>query len=177
MSQLRLELAAFRDGVLEEAGLAAGDVVLDVGWGTGLIGFGALDRLGPDGRVIFSDVSLDVLDECRRTASGDGRCSFVVASANDLAGIAEASVDVVTTRSLLIYSDRKASAFAEFFRVLRPGGRSSLFEPINRFVEQLRPDSVRHGRLARERPDRQGPRCLPGHHRGNHATDDELRRA
>ncbi|MEU9828175.1 class I SAM-dependent methyltransferase [Micromonospora chersina] len=137
-----LDLAAFRDGVLEGAGLAADDVVLDVGCGTGLIGFGALDRLGPDGRVIFSDVSPDVLDECRRTASGDGRCSFVVASADDLVGIADASVDVVTTRSVLIYSDRKAAAFAEFFRVLRPGGRISLFEPINGFVVRLRPDDL-----------------------------------
>lgn len=136
------ELAAFRDGVLDGAGLAADDVVLDVGCGTGLIGFGALDRLGPDGHVIFSDVSLDVLDECRRTASGDGRCSFVAASADDLAGIADASVDVVTTRSVLIYSDRKAAAFAEFFRVLRPGGRISLFEPINRFAMRLRPDDL-----------------------------------
>ncbi|MFG1677373.1 class I SAM-dependent methyltransferase [Micromonospora sp. NPDC049282] len=101
-----LDLAAFRDGVLAGADLAADDVVLDVGCGTGLIGFGALARLGPDGHVIFSDVSLDVLDECRRTASGDGRCSFVVASADDLTGIADASVDVVTTRSVLIYSDR-----------------------------------------------------------------------
>ncbi|WP_083915818.1 class I SAM-dependent methyltransferase [Micromonospora lupini] len=93
-------------------------------------------------RSFFSDVSLDVLDECRRTASGDGRCSFVEASADDLAGIADASVDVVTTRSVLIYSDRKAATFAEFFRVLRPGGRISLFEPINRFVMRLRPDDL-----------------------------------
>ncbi|MFF0316555.1 class I SAM-dependent methyltransferase [Micromonospora sp. NPDC005252] len=137
-----LELAAFRDGVLEGAGLVADDVVLDVGCGTGLIAFGALDRLGPDGRVIFSDVSPDVLDECRRTAGGDERCNFVVAPADDLAGIADASVDVVTTRSVLIYSDRKTAAFAEFFRVLRPGGRMSLFEPINGFAERLRPDDL-----------------------------------
>ncbi|MEV1016740.1 class I SAM-dependent methyltransferase [Micromonospora sp. NPDC049801] len=136
------DLAAFRDGVLEGADLAADDVVLDVGCGTGLIGFGALDRLGPDGHVIFSDVSPDVLDECRRTATDDGRCSFVVASADDLAGIADASVDVVTTRSVLIYSDRKPAAFAEFFRVLRPGGRISLFEPINSFATRLRPDDL-----------------------------------
>ncbi|MER7444637.1 class I SAM-dependent methyltransferase [Micromonospora avicenniae] len=137
-----LDLAAFRDGVLEGVGLAADDVVLDVGCGTGPIGFGALDRLGPDGHVIFSDVSLDVLDECRRTASGDGRCSFVVAPADDLVGIADASVDVVTTRSVLIYSDRKSAAFAEFFRVLWPGGRISVFEPINGFVVRLRPDDL-----------------------------------
>ncbi len=34
---------------------------------------------------------------------------------------------------MLIYVSDKAGAFAEFFRVLRPGGRISLFEPVNRF--------------------------------------------
>jgi SAM-dependent methyltransferase len=121
-------LAAFRDGVLDRADLESGDVLLDVGCGTGLIGFGALDRLGPHGRVIFSDVSPDLLEECRRTAGGDQRCSFVRASADELAGVADGCVDVVTTRSVLIYSDRKAAALAEFYRVLRPGGRLSLFE-------------------------------------------------
>ncbi|WP_433288311.1 class I SAM-dependent methyltransferase [Micromonospora sp. CA-244673] len=136
VSQLRLDLAAFRDGVLEGAGLAAGDVVvLDVGCGTGLIGFGALDRLGPDGRVIF------VMSHWMCSTSA-GAPPVATGGAADLAGIADASVDVVTTRSVLIYSDRKASAFAEFFRVLRPGGRISLFEPINGFVEQLRPDDL-----------------------------------
>jgi ubiquinone/menaquinone biosynthesis C-methylase UbiE len=128
--------------VLDRAGLLPGDVVLDVGCGTGLIGFGALERLGPQGRVIFCDISQDLLDECRRTAGGDERCSFVIAAAEDLAGIADASVDVVTTRSVLIYSDRKAAAFAEFFRVLRPAGRVSLFEPVNRFANQRRPDEL-----------------------------------
>jgi arsenite methyltransferase len=134
------DLAALRDGVLDRADLEPDSVVLDVGCGTGLVGFGALDRLGPDGRVIFSDVSQDLLDECRRAAAGDERCRFVRAPAEDLAGVADGSVDVVTTRSVLIYSDRKAAAFAEFFRVLRPGGRVSLFEPINRFAVRHRPD-------------------------------------
>ncbi|GAA4712248.1 class I SAM-dependent methyltransferase [Phytohabitans rumicis] len=137
-----LDLAAFRDGVLDGAELRPDDVVLDVGCGTGLIAFGALDRLGPAGRVIFSDVSRDLLDECRRLAGGDERCSFVRAPAENLAGIPDACVDVVTTRSVLIYSDRKAAAFAEFFRVLRPGGRLSIFEPINRFVVRHRPDDL-----------------------------------
>jgi SAM-dependent methyltransferase len=42
---------------------------------------------------------------------------------------------VVTTRSVLIYVAGKQAAFAEFFRVLRPGGRISFFEPINRFTD------------------------------------------
>ena len=136
------DLAWFRDGVLDRADLEPDDVLLDVGCGTGLVGFGALDRLGPDGRVIFSDVSQDLLDQCRRAADGDERCSFVRASAEDLAGIADHSVDVVTTRSVLIYSEHKATAFEEFFRVLRPGGRLSLFEPINSFLLRHRPDSL-----------------------------------
>jgi arsenite methyltransferase len=137
-----VDLAAFRDGVLDRADLEPDEVLLDVGCGTGLIGFGALDRLGPGGRVIFSDVSPDLLEECRRTAGGDERCSFVQASADDLAGVADACVDVVTTRSVLIYCGRTAAAFAEFFRVLRPGGRLSLFEPINRFALQHRPNDL-----------------------------------
>jgi arsenite methyltransferase len=38
----------------------------------------------------------------------------------------------VTTRSVLIYVEDKARAFEEFHRVLRTGGRASLWEPINR---------------------------------------------
>jgi arsenite methyltransferase len=121
--------------VLENAAVHEGDVVLDVGAGNGLIGFGALELVGPGGRVIFSDVSEDLLDECRRIADElgvTGRCEFLRASADDLP-LADVSVDVVTTRSVLIYLMDKRPAFAEFHRVLRPGGRLSIFEPINIF--------------------------------------------
>jgi arsenite methyltransferase len=129
-------LAPVREKVLDNAALADGDVVLDVGAGDGLIAFGALGRFGPTGRVIFSDVSQDLLDHSRKLAdelgSGD-RCCFVRAAAEDLAPIADTSVNVVTTRSVLIYVKEKEQAFREFYRVLRPGGRLSMFEPINRY--------------------------------------------
>jgi SAM-dependent methyltransferase len=57
----------------------------------------------------------------------------VRAAAEDLSAIAARSVDVVTTRSVIIYIADKPRAFAEFFRVLKPGGRLSMFEPINSF--------------------------------------------
>jgi SAM-dependent methyltransferase len=95
------DLAGFlypvRDAVLDRARLEPGQTLLDVGTGDGLIAFGALERLGPAGRVIFSDISQDLLDHCR--AAG-------------------ASVDAVTTRSVLIYVKDKAQAMREFFRVL-----------------------------------------------------------
>jgi arsenite methyltransferase len=67
--------------------------------------------------------------------------SFVQASAEDLAPIGDSTVDVVTTRSVLICVDDKARAFREFFRVLRPGGRASLFEPINNYFPDT-PDEI-----------------------------------
>jgi arsenite methyltransferase len=128
-------LEEFRRRVLENAEVREGDVVLDVGAGNGLIGFGALEQVGPSGHVIFSDVSQDLLDECRRLADELGvtdRCRFVRGSADDLP-LPDASVDVATTRSVLIYLLDKRPAFAELHRVLRPGGRLSIFEPINIF--------------------------------------------
>ena len=126
-------LAPIRDRVLEDASVEPGDTVLDVGCGDGLIGFGALRLVGPDGHVIFSDVSQELLDRCVEIAAGDERCSFVRASATELGDLADGSVDVVTVRSVLIYLDDRDAALAEFFRVLRPGGRLSVFEPLNSF--------------------------------------------
>jgi SAM-dependent methyltransferase len=128
------QTAVFRDKVLDGAALAEGETLLDVGCGEGLIGFGALERGA--GHVVFSDISDDCLAFCREAAASlglSGRSSFVRAAADDLGGIDDASVDVVATRSVLIYVADKAGSFAEFLRVLRPGGRISLFEPINRF--------------------------------------------
>jgi arsenite methyltransferase len=128
-------LVTWRDRILDNAELRPGEVLLDVGCGEGLVGFGAIGRGA--GEVLFSDISQELLDFCKRTAdelSALDRSRFVLGGAEDLGEIADESVDVVTTRSVLIYVADKEAAFAEFFRVLRPGGRVSLFEPINRFA-------------------------------------------
>jgi arsenite methyltransferase len=131
---MRAELVPIREKVLDRGGLTEGETLLDVGCGEGMIGFGALERGA--GHVVFSDISDDLLDFCREAAEELGvsdRASFVKAGAADLSAVDDASVDVVTTRSVLIYVPEKAESFREFFRVLRPGGRFSCFEPINRF--------------------------------------------
>jgi arsenite methyltransferase len=107
-------LTPVRDQVLRHAKVAAGDVVLDVDAGDGLIAFGALAQVGEQGKVIFSDISQDCLEHCQALAHQMGmaeRCQFLRASADDLAVLDEASVDVVTTRSVLIFVAGKQRAF------------------------------------------------------------------
>jgi SAM-dependent methyltransferase len=138
-AEMLARLAETRERVLDRAELGEGETLLDVGCGEGLIGFGALERGA--GTAVFSDISADLLAFCRETSAKLGvldRCSFVEASADDLASIDDESVDVVTTRSVLIYVDDKAAAFREFARVLRPAGRISVWEPINRFGAEER---------------------------------------
>jgi arsenite methyltransferase len=133
-------LLPIRDRVLDHATIAPGNTALDVGAGDGLIAFAALDRVGADGHVVMSDVSADLVAHARSMATELGiaeRMSFVEARAEDLSAVADDSVDVVTLRSVLIYVDDKASAFQAFHRVLKPGGRISIFEPINNYF----PDS------------------------------------
>lgn len=121
-----------REKLLDRAALKEGETLLDVGTGDGLVGFGALKRVGTQGKVIFSDISEPLIELCRSAASEIGaldQCEFKLMSADKL-DLPDASVDVVTTRSVLIYLTDKKRCLEEFYRVLKPGGRISLFEPI-----------------------------------------------
>jgi arsenite methyltransferase len=83
-------LVPIRDRVLDNARIRAGDVLLDVGAGDGLIAFAALDRVGPGGRVIVSDVSSDLVGHASSIAARLGvatRMSFVQAQAETLSAI------------------------------------------------------------------------------------------
>jgi arsenite methyltransferase len=135
-------LATVRDQILDRAQIQPGETVLDVGTGQGLLGLGALDRAGPDGHVIFSDISELVLDDCRGAVeklSALARSSFVRASATHLSGVETASVDVIVERAVLLFIEDRARAFTEYHRVLRFGGRVSLAEPLNSWMSVDQP--------------------------------------
>ncbi len=136
LEQMVPALVQYRDTVLDHADIRGGDVVVDVGCGDGLLGLSALPRVGGTGRVVFADISAELLDRCRELTDeldvGD-RCWFIRTGLPDLAGLDDGSADVAMTRSVLIYVADKAAALRSLHRVLRPGGRLSVFEPINSF--------------------------------------------
>jgi len=140
------ELYPIRDKVLHNANLGENETLLDVGCGDGLIAFGALERSNTV-NVIFSDISQDVLNHDQNIVHEmhlADRSQFILASADDLSAIRDDSVDIVTTRSVLIYVENKKSAFSEFHRVLKSKGRLSIFEPINRF-KHPEPENIYSG--------------------------------
>ena len=126
-------LESYADRVLDGAGLKPGMTLADIGAGEGLIAFRAIDRVGPSLRVVLTDISAPMLRHVKNLAKERGvqeQCIFVECGADRLVGIADSTIDVVATRSVLAYVADKGATLREFFRVLKPGGRISLAEPV-----------------------------------------------
>jgi arsenite methyltransferase len=123
-------LRRVRDRVLAGARLRKGMRVVDVGAGTGLLTLDACRRVGEAGSVLALDVSHDALTACLQMPRSSATLTAVAADALALP-LPDRCMDAVVMRSVLIYVVDKARAATELHRVLRPGGRLSIFEPIN----------------------------------------------
>lgn len=134
-AQMRGKVTDYVDRILDAAALQPGMTLLDLGAGEGVVGLRAIERIGAELNIIMTDISQPLLDAAQAKAAAAGvlsQCRFLVAAADDLAPVPDASADVVTSRAVLAYVDKKARAFAESFRVLKPGGRLSIAEPLFR---------------------------------------------
>jgi arsenite methyltransferase len=130
---VRAAVEGYADRVLEGAQLADGMILADVGAGEGLMAFQAIERIGPSLRVILTDISAPMLRYAEIAAVERNvrpQCTFLESTAESLNGIADASVDVVVTRAVLAYVSNRNAALGEFYRVLKPGGRISIAEPV-----------------------------------------------
>src|SRR5262249_41299376 len=136
-----------RNTIPEHSGIKESDTVLDIGCGDGLLGFGALLKIGKNGKVIFSDISESCVNACKEiyhSLENQNPADFFITPAQQLPFENE-SIDAIIFRSVLIYIDEKPACFKEFYRVLKPGGRISFFEPINIFTKRHQPKSSFYG--------------------------------
>ena len=111
--------------MLDAAGVAAGAHVLDLGTGTGDTAVLAALRVGPEGRVLATDVSEAMVRAAAETASEAGlqnvECRRLDAAV--LAGLEPGSFDSVIARFSLMFVEDLDGALAGIARALKPGGR------------------------------------------------------
>lgn len=106
------------------ANLCPGEVVVDLGSGAGLDVFLAAQKVGPTGRVIGIDMTPEMIERARRNAAKASldNIEFYLAEIEALP-LPSDSVDCVISNCVLNLVPDKSRAFAEIFRVLKPGGR------------------------------------------------------
>jgi ubiquinone/menaquinone biosynthesis C-methylase UbiE len=124
--------------LLRAAALRAGERVLDVGCGTGIVARLAAEAVGSVGSVAGLDVEPGMLAVARSVAVGAG-IEWIEASAESIP-LPDESIDVVLCQMSLQFVPDRPRSLEEMRRVLVAGGRfvlnvpgptSSFFEPLS----------------------------------------------
>ena len=106
------------------ASLKKGEIVLDLGSGSGFDAFLAARAVGEGGRVIGVDMTQDMLQKAEENARkcGFSNVEFRFGEIENLP-VEDNAVDVVISNCVINLSPDKEKVFKEAYRVLRPGGR------------------------------------------------------
>lgn len=107
--------------------LEAGEGVLDVGCGSGLLAHDMAMLVGEAGRITGIDVSADMLALAEQRCADFPQVSLYQAKAEDIPE-AEASFDAAVCTQVLLYLSEVSRALSEMYRVLKPGGRLAIVE-------------------------------------------------
>lgn len=99
-----------------------GDVVLEVGAGTGELARQLAARVAPGGRVFATDAAPGMVEVMQQRLAGVAGVEVRTCEAS-ATGLADGQADGVVARMSLMFSLEPETAVAEAFRVLKPGGR------------------------------------------------------
>lgn len=142
---------AFREKLIGLARLQSGDVVLDVGCGTGTLAIAAKRHVGPSGRVHGIDASPEMVDRAKRKAGKAGADVAFDTGVVEALPYPDAQFDVVMSTLMLHHLPRKArqDCAHEIRRVLKPDGRVLAvdFGPTPRGKKSLIGHFHRHGHV------------------------------
>ncbi len=116
---------AFRQRIADLARLQPGEIVLDVGCGTGTLAMVARQRVGEIGRVAGIDPSPQMIARASRKAVRRGLAIDFQVGVIEHLSFPDQSFDVVLSTFMMHHlpDDLKRRGLAEIARVLKPGGR------------------------------------------------------
>lgn len=138
VDEIRAERHAYAQMFLRLAGVRKDQVVIDLGSGCGF-GTGAIAEQA--GRVQACDISPAFLEFARRECADKANIQFHAVQPRDLSPISDYSIDAVISMSVFIHLNLydMACYFAEFTRVLKPGGKLVFdFADSNRLFRRFR---------------------------------------
>jgi len=107
--------------------LRAGEAVLDIGCGPGLLAEEMAVTVGPAGRVRGIDLSADMVAMSERRCAGQDWAAFEVADAAALP-YPDGHFDAAASTQVYEYVEDVLSVLVELHRVLRPGGRALIID-------------------------------------------------
>lgn len=145
--------------------LRPGDVVLEVGCGTGDDARALAAQVAPSGRVVGIDISAQLIGEARaRAGAKQGAVEFIVGDAH-ATGLAADSFDGARVERCLQHVECPEAVIAEMRRVVRGGGWIVAAEPdwetlaidasdhtFTRSVTRTLSDRAAHGCIGRHLP-------------------------
>lgn len=143
------ELYSARDAVVAAIGLKDGDVIADIGSGTGLYALLFSEAVGRDGYVFAEDIEPLFLDLINRRAEDSGAENITaVLGREDSVTLPPASADVVFIADTYHYFEDRRAVMQSVYDALKPGGALII---VDYKIEQgaARPDHLSHVRFGR----------------------------
>ena len=130
-----------------KANIQNGEIVLDLGSGTGLDCFIAGKAVGRRGRAIGVDMTPEMLSKARQIAK-DNRIRNVEFRLGEIENlpVADNTADVCISNCVINLSDNKPRVYREICRVLKPGGRISICDIVimKELTEEMQKDEAMH---------------------------------
>ena len=126
--QLMSGMQSASDQLIQQAGIAPGQSVLDVATGTGEPALTIAKIVGSQGKVVGVDLSPEMLEVAKARAASQGltNVSFQVNEDENLSAFQDSTFDAVVSRLGIMLMPEPIKALGGFRRVLKPNGKAAV---------------------------------------------------